>query len=157
MFPEWSAMERKLGVVGEMITACDIMSHPLQMSGKEGGRGRWRMGLGFGPSPFSRRRRNNDNNKRANSSAATMKMTNCGAEPQMNDGFPRIVPQWRSPDQNSMANIFPKGNFAAQAIDPVVSLPNISGGFGVGSPAQFVRPSRRLFRPGSVFPSLPAY
>ena len=46
-------MERKLGVVGEMITACDVLSHPLQMLGEEDGR--WRMGLGFDPSPFSRR------------------------------------------------------------------------------------------------------
>ena len=48
-------MERKLGVVGEMITACDVLSHPLQMLGEEEEEeeSRWRMGLGFGPSPFS--------------------------------------------------------------------------------------------------------
>ena len=48
-------MKRKLGAVGEMITACDVLSHPLQMLGEEEEEGRWRMGLGFGPSPFSRR------------------------------------------------------------------------------------------------------
>ena len=47
-------MERKLGVVGEMITACDVLSHPLQMLGEEE-EGSWGMGLGLGPSPFSRR------------------------------------------------------------------------------------------------------
>ena len=74
--------ERKLSrVVGEMITAPDVLSHPLQMLGKEEGRQvEDGMGLRFRSSSFSRRFRNNDNNKRANS-RATMKMTNCGADP----------------------------------------------------------------------------
>ena len=44
----------------------------------------------------------------------------------MNDGFPRIVPQRRSHDQNSLTKPFPKGSFAAPAIDPVESLPTLA-------------------------------
>ena len=76
-------MERKLGVVGEMITACDVWSHPLQMLGEDGGR-QVEDGTGIRPLPLfppPQPVRNNDNNKRANSSATTMKMTNCGADP----------------------------------------------------------------------------
>ena len=77
-------MERKLGVVGEMITACDVLSHPLQMLGEGGGGGQLGDGTGTRPVPLfppPQSVRNNDNNKRANSSATTMKMTNCGADP----------------------------------------------------------------------------
>ena len=45
----------------------------------------------------------------------------------MNDGFPRTVPQRRSHDQNSLTTKpFPKGSFAAPAIDPVESLPTLA-------------------------------
>ena len=47
-----------------------------------------------------------------------------------------------------------KASSQSLSMDPVEPFPNISGGFGVGSPAQFVRLSRRrrLFRPDGGSP-----
>ena len=82
-----AALERKLSFVGEMITASEVLSHPFQMLGKEREERGWQVEDGTGiqtiplfPPPRRCRFRNNDNNKRANS-RATMKMTNCGADP----------------------------------------------------------------------------
>ena len=61
---------RKLSFVGEMITASEVLSHPLQMLEREGGAEEEQ--VEDGTAHFSRRRRfrNNDNNKQANSGSS---------------------------------------------------------------------------------------